>query len=140
MHPRVSASAEDAMDRAVDLWVAGSVEMMKQARARGARYLHVLQPNQYFGSREFSEAERAVAFAEDSRFREGVRLGYPRLIEAGSRLREAGVEFHDWSALFDRIPEPVYADNCCHFNQTGNDLLAKRLAEVILASGEPRPN
>ena len=58
---------------------ASSVLMQQMLAARGARYVHVLQPNQYFTTRPFAPGEAAVAIAADSPFKPGVEQGYPVL-------------------------------------------------------------
>ena len=45
--------------------------------------------------------------------------------------------FFDATLLFDNLDAAVYSDNCCHYNQTGNDLLADviyRTARAELAN------
>jgi hypothetical protein len=44
-----------------------------------------------------------------------------------------GVAAADATGIFDDEPLPVYVDNCCHYTQRGNDLLAEFIARAVLA-------
>jgi len=37
--------------------------------------------------------------------------------------------------LFADHPEPIYVDDCCHYNQKGNDMVAQAIGETIVAGG-----
>jgi hypothetical protein len=117
-------------------WVRGSRLMEVLARSAGARYLHVLQPNQYASRRQFSDRERRIALNEESPYREHAIALYPLLRKQGADLREGGVEFHDATDVFVGVPEIVYADDCCHFNQRGNDLLVDFVVDAVRAARE----
>ena len=118
----------------VDNWERSSNLMRQLASARGIPYLHFLQPNQYVaGSKNFTGQEKTVALNPYSPYKPWVERGYPLLAEAGKRLRKEGVDFHDLSAIFKRIPETVYKDDCCHVNAQGNDLMAEAVATAIAA-------
>ena len=80
-----------------------------------------------------------IAFKEDSSDRHHVLAGYPLLIEEGRQLTDAGVSFHDLTGLFSQVEEPVYADTCCHYNDTGQKLLAAVVAKSILSEISTQP-
>ena len=103
-------------------------------RARGIPYLHVVQPNQYYGARVFAPDEDKLARNAASDYRAGVKDGYPLLLAAIPPLRAAGVQVLDATALFDNEAAAIYADDCCHYNQRGNDLLAGAIARAMLAA------
>ncbi|MHC4108421.1 MAG: hypothetical protein ACYSTY_10090, partial [Planctomycetota bacterium] len=111
------------------------------ATQAGARYLHVLQPNQYVGDRVFSPRERRLAIHPRSPYGPLVRAGYPALKAAGALLAASGIPYRDATGIFDATAEAVYADDCCHFNQRGNDLLAdfvfEAMAEVMRRDEAP---
>lgn len=114
-------------------WRDSSQQMHHLSRANGARYLHVLQPNQYLpGSKPMDRAERLVAIDANSPYRGPAEAGYPLLIEAGAELRREGVAFLDASRLFADVEESLYVDSCCHFNRRGNEILAEAIASAIL--------
>jgi hypothetical protein len=117
-------------------WTRASILMHQMLSARGARYVHVLQPNQYFTTRAFSPAEAAVALVADSPFKRGAEQGYPALERAvaSGELARAGVAFVDGVHLFDAEPAPVYIDNCCHYTRRGYELLAEAIAKALGSS------
>ncbi|RMH17014.1 MAG: hypothetical protein D6696_16750 [Acidobacteria bacterium] len=126
----------------VDFWARCSLQMDALARAFGARYVHVLQPNQYLpGSKPMGRAERQRAFDPEIHHRPIVEQGYPLLIAAGEELRRRGVAFYDLTRIFADTERPLYADVCCHLNGEGNALLAEAIGRLVardLAAG-PRP-
>lgn len=116
----------------VHLWSQSSMQLARLCEANGIAYLHFLQPNQYLpGSKPLTTAEKNVAYAEDSPYRRIVEAGYPMLIAAGETLRAEGVDFHDLTAVFAAVDEPLYIDNCCHFNRQGNKIVARHVARAI---------
>jgi hypothetical protein len=114
-------------------WAASSLLMQQMLAARGARYVHVLQPNQYFTTRPFAPGEAAVAIAADSPFKPGVEHGYPVLeqVVSSGELARAGVTVVDGVHLFDRERAPVYIDNCCHYTRRGYEILADAIAAAL---------
>ena len=116
-----------------DTWVTSSIAMQKLLAGRAVRYVHVLQPNQYFTTRKFSEDEARVALLQDSPFRPGAQAGYPLLVKAieSGRLSGQGVHVFDATHVFDNERSPVYVDNCCHYTVLGNHLLADFVAKAI---------
>jgi hypothetical protein len=123
------------------LWRRSSIALQGLCKAHGIPYVHCLQPNQYVpGSKPIGEAEAAVAFAPgDDGPRAAVVAGYPLLLQEAPALRAAGVPFHDLTGIFRDHPEPLYADSCCHFDRTGNQVLAEHVAAAARRSldGEP---
>ena len=80
-----------------------------------------------------SAEERRSAYREDQPYRVGAEKGYPLLEREGRRLIEAGVRFSDLSGAFVGRTETLYIDDCCHFNELGNRLIAERVARALLA-------
>lgn len=93
--------------------------------------MHVLQPNQYVGSHQFSSAEEAIALKPRSPYAEAIESIYPLFQSHIERLAESGVELIDATSVFDSSAATIYVDNCCHFNQTGNEILADHLVRSI---------
>jgi hypothetical protein len=120
-----------------DYWRRASLSMRALAEENGARFVHVLQPNQYGAPRPMSDAEQAVAYEPAHPYAKPARDGYPLLREAGRELAAAGVEFHDLSDVFAGVREPIYVDSCCHFYGRGNILLAEELRRRLTTSPEP---
>ena len=121
------------------IWARSSILMHELLTIRGAIYLHVLQPNQYYATtRRFSEAEAATALSETSPYRRSVEQGYPLLVAAGqSQLQARRVRFLDATRALDREAAPVYMDNCCHYTLVGNYVLADLVAASILSGPGP---
>ena len=117
-------------------WAAASRLMNDLLTARSVPYVHVLQPNQYFTRHRFGDAEARVALNDTTPFKPPVERGYPVLQRAGEDLR-ARARFFDATAIFDDEPSAVYSDDCCHYTQRGNDLLADFIAARMLESVAP---
>jgi hypothetical protein len=125
-----------------DEWARASMLMHDLLAARGVPYVHVLQPNQYYTTRRFSDAEKKVAVSEASPYKRAVESGYPALLAAARTL--AGRErFINGIDAFNGVAEPVYMDNCCHYTRAGNYALADFIAREILIAlnhGGLKPN
>jgi hypothetical protein len=113
-------------------WVSASLLMNDMLAARSVPYFHVLQPNQYFTTRRFSDDEARVARNDATPFKPPVERGYPALERAAGELMEK-LTFVDATAIFDDEPLPVYADDCCHYTDRGNEILADAIAARIVA-------
>ncbi len=122
----------DPYEALAGLWEESSRQMRSLCAANRIAYRHALQPNQYFpAGKPFGEEERRVALDERSPYRAGVVAGYPRLVEAGARLKASGAPFVDLTGLFAGDPGPVYGDTCCHFLDGG-------LRRIAAAIGAPQ--
>ncbi len=118
----------------VSMWEHSSLAMHHMAAGAGLPYHHFLQPNQYLpGSKPLAPLELETAYKPGHHYREPVEQGYPALREAGRRLAEQGVAFHDLTQLFAEERRAVYSDDCCHLNLLGYELIAKAIAEAIAA-------
>jgi hypothetical protein len=112
-------------------WAAASALMHDMLSARAAVYVHVLQPNQYYTKRRFGADEARRAINATTPFKPPVERGYPALQRASVRLKTQ-VSFFDATAIFDNEPSAVYADDCCHYTERGNELLADFIAARVL--------
>jgi hypothetical protein len=122
-----------------DIWLRSSVLLDRLCRSQSMAYFHFLQPNQYLaGSKPIMEQEKQVAFLEGHPYGRGVVRVYPVLIRRGEILRNEGVNFHDLTGIFAGHPEPIYIDNCCHYNQIGYEIMADAIANAI-QNGPPQP-
>ncbi len=134
VHPLASAGAEASagLTAAVELWAEASSMVHAMQSRDGAAYLHFLQPNQYHPTqRDFSASERSVAFDQRSPYADPIRRGYPRLRRELVRLKASGVPAYDLSELFDDLGTQAYADNCCHYTDTGQAALAAAIADAV---------
>ena len=119
MTPKVKARNGPAVFADIAANWSSSSMLMGQLLASGVHpYMHVLQPNQYYTTRAFSEDEKKVALNDGSPFKPGAQQGYPFL----EKTLEPGAlnALH----IFDHERAPVYIDDCCHYTLTGNRLLA----------------
>jgi hypothetical protein len=142
--PDPSRPPRDYAREAASHWAQASLQMRDLAEANGARYFHFLQPNQYVaGSKVFTEEEKRFADVDAyagqhfpyhpsvRNYKPAARMGYPLLIEQGAALRQRGVNFVDLTGIFADVRETIYRDACCHYNQTGNEMIAERMAQEI---------
>lgn len=122
---------EELLAFLVDLWRRSSQAIHELSAGRGVRYYHFLQPNQYVpASKPMGPDEARTALANEA-YRRTVGAAFPLLREAGRALAASGVRFHDLTAVFAGHREPLYVDNCCHFNPEGNLIVADRIFEAI---------
>ncbi len=114
-------------------WITSSALMQQMLVARGVPYVHVLQPNQYYTTRPFSDAEAKVAFNAGSPFKEGAAQGYP-FLEGALQSNAGAVNVVSGVHIFDDERAAVYIDDCCHYTLAGNRRLADFIAMSILNS------
>ena len=126
-------SLAELRDQVVQLWVYSSTRMARSCDANGIAYFHFLQPNQYFkGSKIFTAQERKEALGGPNyNYRRDAESGYPLLVRQAETLRQNGVNFHDLTMLFKNQSRTIYRDKCCHYNQTGYDLVAERIGTIL---------
>ena len=107
--------------------------MHRLAAANGIRYLHVLQPNQYFeGTKQLSPKERRDFFRPKSPSAQATKAAYPLLLRAGRDLKKNGVAWIDASRIFEDDSTTRYSDWCCHLTQQGVAMLTKLIADEAL--------
>jgi hypothetical protein len=111
-------------------WASASLLMRDMLAARGVRYLHVIQPNQYFTRRVFSDEESGVALNASQPFKLAVQRGYPLLVRAAAAL-QGTEEFLDGTTAFDSESAAVYEDDCCHYTDRGYEILAELIASRV---------
>lgn len=112
-------------------WANCSLRLAEMCQAAGTAYIHVLQPNQHYPGPDTPDQPGSM-FLSASKYSQAARQGYPYLLRAGATLTAQGIDFHDLTGLFSGSTDELYADDCCHFNARGNELLARALAERII--------
>lgn len=122
----------------VEMWKQSSLQMARLCAKNGIRYFHFLGPNQYMeGSRNLTEAEKRPHFDNPSLeswladIEVGVKRGYPLMVREGLWLKAEGVNFFDLTNIFRDVPQTVYGDYCCHYNDLGNKILMKNIVKSI---------
>lgn len=125
----------ETLERIVDLWFNSSLGMNDVLSARKIPYFEFIQPNQYYSTnRQFSADEKKIAFDENSQYKEGTVKGYPKLLDKVAGLQTSGVKVFNAVNVFDQTREIVYRDNCCHYNNLGNDVFARYIGQSIVTA------
>ena len=129
--PSVFANDADMYASLAGVWAESSYQMHALAAARGTRYFHFLQPNQYVeGSKPMTAAERAIAIGEGP-YAKIVKTNYGLLQNLGKDLARRGVDFVDLTLLFKDNRAVLYGDNCCHVNSAGADIVAAAIGKAV---------
>lgn len=115
------------------VWANSSEQMHALCSAKGIRYFHFLQPNQYVpNSKPMSARERMTATPKGSLWADPVVEGYPLLLKEGETLKGDGVNFVDLTGIFAGVTEPMYLDDCCHLNRNGYRMVADRIFKEVV--------
>jgi hypothetical protein len=121
------------------VWAKSELSMNELLTAKRIPYFAVVQPNQYYSTgRKFTDAEKKILNCSTI-YTEGVIKGYPALIAQLDDLKKSGVKVISAVNAFDKVEDSVYVDACCHYNQAGNDVFAKFVAEQIVSSLQTQP-
>ncbi|RMG44102.1 MAG: hypothetical protein D6719_02425 [Candidatus Dadabacteria bacterium] len=113
-------------------WFNSSLAMQYLCSSMQIPYLEVVQPNQYYSRKKFSELEASLALNKASPYRIAAAKGYKVL---DSKLPDAvasGLNIVSAIDIFNKTSEIVFSDDCCHYNQRGNDILAEFIADKIV--------
>jgi len=143
--PFLGKGIDDMRASIVESWLRSSKMMHAILKSSGARYVHLLQPNQYYGNRKFSNEEKAVAITKQKPYGDfrDIIVGptYDLMRSRSNELEEDGILFIDGTPLFDNTIKQVYSDVCCHLLEQGNLLLLDSIVTKIKAQITiPRPN
>ncbi len=123
-------------------WAKSSILINEVLKENNIPYFHILQPNQYYPTkRVFSEAEKKVAFSQDSPYQDAVKKGYPLLLKEVNELKANQINFFDGVAILDDTKEPAYIDNCCHYQKIGENILSNFVADSVVnvLKNQPSP-
>jgi hypothetical protein len=132
---QIDNSTDEQIEKnAVAIWADSSLALNELLSPQGIWYFHFLQPNQRYTKHQFSSAEQAIAFNDQSMFGPGVSAGYRQLVLKLSELRKSGVRIASGVEIFDDVKPAVYADDCCHYNDFGKRILAEFVANQLAAS------
>lgn len=105
------------------------------ASARGARFLHFLQPNLFTLARP-GEYENSLQKLEiiPVQAEKAFRSTYPFLVDiVEERSRQGHAEFN-LTGVFDKLEKPVYLD-FCHVNHVANEAIADAIFSGLVKSG-----
>ena len=136
--PPAAYATDDELYAALSrTWAESSFQMHALAAAKGIRYFHFLQPNQYLeGTKPIGDDERRIAIREDHPYAKSVRRAYPELRNRGRELAARGVTFVDLTNIFATNRDVLYQDNCCHVNDKGRRIVVEAIARTIISALE----
>jgi hypothetical protein len=140
--PRIRYASDEARRTAqIDMWCGGARQQQRLCKSSGASFLLCLQPNLHDSDGKPLTWEEERLKQRGSVYQEWVEKNYTHFATAGASLKDEGVAFFDLRNLYDGNPSLIYRDECCHFSQTGSDLLATRIGDLIHAELEkPTPS
>ena len=122
-------------------WVKTSILIHQVLSANKIPYFHILQPNQYYPTkRVFSEAEKKVAFSEDSPYKDSIKKGYPYLLKKVDELKANQINFFNGVSILDDTKEQAYIDNCCHYQKIGENILSNFVADSVVNVLKNKPS
>ena len=123
---------DDGAGMAFDIWLKSDEAMAALSKSIGARYVHVIQPNQYFSKKKFSpeEAKIALSAPPNDPVRNGAERGYAMFEKQAGLIAKRGIV--SGVALFDDQSDPMYVDNCCHYSKAGENILANFVADRVV--------
>ncbi len=123
----VDVARPDKVGALFELWLRSSRQLRLLAQANGIGFLHIVQPNQYYAKKAFTENEKRVALSlpPDHAYRIAVGEGY-RMLEA-----QPPADVISAIPLYDGETGDIYVDNCCHVNARGETMLAEFVAARV---------
>jgi hypothetical protein len=118
----------DATKMAFDIWLKSDEAMAALSKSVNAKYVHVIQPNQYHTKRKFSPEEAKIALgAPNDPMRVGGERGYAMLEKNADVMAKHGIV--SGISILDEAPGIMYFDNCCHYSTAGETILANFVAD-----------
>jgi len=135
---KLESSTDTAMKehQIVSIWENSFLIMHQILKTRDIPFFSFIQPNQYYQTaRAMSAEEKAIAILdnENSEFQTYIPSGYAQMTAEASKLRERGIQIYDATHIFDSYPQTIYVDNCCHYNDTGNQILAEYIGKTMIS-------
>lgn len=132
--PETYAGATDAdvKKQIIDTWKQSTIQMNHIAKANGAQYIEFLQPNQYVPNTKPYSAEELQKFVNKNHpYAEITKNMYPELIRAAHSSSSDDLTIVDLSQVFLHKNETLYADDCCHYNKRGYEILTSAIMDAI---------
>ncbi|MCL4364049.1 hypothetical protein M1328_02305 [Patescibacteria group bacterium] len=126
---------EKIIENIVNTWKNSSIELGLLAKSNGITYLQFLQPNQYFpNSKTLTNEEKKYDYSDNQPYKDAIEKFYPKFISQEQELENKGVQFFDMTEIFKSVDVTIYNDNCCHYNELGNRMIADFIVNKIQAS------
>ncbi|HLO51111.1 MAG TPA: hypothetical protein VK211_22040 [Kamptonema sp.] len=133
--PKAKAVLDDAaaFEKMVAVWSESSLMMKQLLAKRSIKYFQFIQPNQYYPTkRVFTEEEKRLYLSPDSPYSAAVKRGYPLLLSQAEVLQKVKLNIFSAVNILDNTKETVYKDACCHYNETGDEILATYISSSIV--------
>ena len=134
----IKTSRENVIEDIFGMWLRSSDLMKAMANSVGATYLNMVHPNPYHSKKVFTEAERTILnLPESEPMVRGGSAGYVLIESHADLLKSRGIV--SGIALFDDVPDTVYADHSGHLGKLGETMLANFVADQVgLRLGSPQ--
>lgn len=132
----IYSDQQELYNAIVQVWANASLAIYHQILNKETKYVHVIQPNQYYdrGRKKFSpeEAKIALGLSNDHPYVPGVLHGYPLLLKSMDSLQKQGVPIFSATDIFLEEHEMMYRDACCHYTRAGQDIFNQFIADCII--------
>jgi hypothetical protein len=130
-------AVEDIVNFSVDIWFRSSHQLANLAKMNGASYFHFIQPNIHIkNSKALTDNEKSLVKNLSSHFNPDIlNTIYPLFSKKGQELIKFDTHFYDLTYIFKNEKQTIYVDTCCHYNQVGNDVMAKFIGQKIIEGG-----
>ena len=126
----IRTSRDKVIEETFEMWLRSSDLMKVMANSVGAKYLGVVHPNPYHSKKVLTEAERKILdLPESDLMVRGGSAGYALLESRADLLKSRGIV--SAAALFDDVPDTIYADKAGHFGKRGETMMANFVADQV---------
>ena len=121
-----------SLNSITDIWIKSSKLMNDISIRNGIQYFHFLHPTAHDpdNHKTLTQEETKLIGQKNHIWAQGVRKLYPMFKSRANELKKDEVLYKDLTSTFLDIEATLYYD-VCHFNQKGNDLFAKSIANYI---------
>jgi hypothetical protein len=133
------ATRAASWERKLYIWKKYTITQAKLLQLAGVPAYFFLQPNQYLeGFKPFSKEEWSIAINPGRMYTGNAEMQLLR--EAAEDTEAEGLPVHDLTGIFRGTTRTVYEDACCHLNELGNEIMAKKILAAIRRDAvEDRP-
>ena len=122
----------DAVSFILDYYLKSSNQLENLLKSENVLYFHFLQPNlHYQDSRKTTPQEDRDKINQIGPYSPFSKKHYKRL-EDKFLEQKFRTSPNSLTAIFTDVDEPIYSDNCCHYNQTGNEVIAGAIIKNII--------
>ena len=125
----IEVNAENISMLTAQLWGKSSELMAHISKKIGARYIHILQPNQWFDS-NYKPSVKNHSFKHVPPI---VSSTYPHLVEQGEKIlkNHPNLIFKNFAKLLPGNDNSLFSDDCCHYTPKGNRIVINEIAKIF---------